>query len=590
MQGIKISDKTIIEYTEGQRQARKIFQNYFTKCLYDKKRTININYNSEPINNAIKDSCKNIWENIINLYIGTSELNMEKTSKEIIVSERWSEYIRFFLKGGNSTIEYINNILLNTNENSQKRNIAKAFYTQFINSSNSSDYDFCFLIHPDCLKDAIRQQRKLGKILKEEKFNLRDKIKDDINKYIDYINSPYIQVLFLKRLVEESIKEFQPDEQIIFQDFLNKCDELTEPYFKFKLSNDIVKFIETKVKLPHDTFYLNRLVIPIEFEREYNLPTVKDKLFAECIDISFSIDKEVTENLWKKTDINNILRPLNGLDKIIDKGYSFPIIGLDYRLNDIVIILAENYPNKPEKRCKRFIEQLYFSCVEEKLPRLPDEIFIGISVYELMQTESDCKSLNEILTFEEKVKDAYRFTLNEQFKDITKFELWCRNTKFSDISLSWESMCNIDFVSKEELKLRVMSICDNEFNLKVNNEYMNSYSKSYLCYLYKHLLLISFILNIVDDHEFRFLSLFNDTWRIIGKNDIKEFIKNNSENDIRNKVKEVIQYYLKKHPLDNYFKGESIEKLIDYIKTSFVAYNYPQESNFVKVLNRFTLI
>jgi hypothetical protein len=599
--------------SEAQRQAKKVFQNYFTSMLYDKEKII-IDKNdiykydvSTKMNEIIKSSCSNIWEKIVREYM-TNELDPEKTSEDIIVSKEWSDYCRFFLKGGKSTLEYIQNIMkeYSKSDSVHKGNIAKAFYSQYITDSNDSDFDFCFVLNPDLMDNSncMRHQRKIAKIIKEERHLLIDKSRDVLPLLLNHINRPYNQRTILSKLIRESINEFTDEERVIFNDFLLKCDGLDEPYFKFKLKEVSavnfdkkgIEFIEKKVKLTTDTFYLSRLVIPFSFEDNFVFPTIGDKLFAECIDVSFSIDKEYSKKLWNKTDVNSLLRPLKFLDK--KYSFTFPVIGIDYQLNKnsadtissdcigLVVILSEETPNKPIKRCRRFIEQLYFNCVEEKLPSLPKDIFIGKSVYTLMKEENECTLLDNIITFKKEVNDMYLFELKEEFMDLSKFEKWCMSSNVKGISLSWESQCNSDFIGKEELKTRIKLICKNDFSrIKINEEYLNKYSKSYLCYLYKNLLLISVVLDLIENRKSEYMDCFNNTWEVKRDEEVSFNIKNNLRDDVIYEV----QRYMNKHYMDNYYKGEGIETLVNSISNKFLERKEPYLIEFANTLNKFTL-
>jgi len=589
------------ETTEAQRQAKKVFQNYFTSMLYDKEKIILdkdevYKYDvSTKMNEIIKSSCSNIWQKIVKEYM-TNELDPGKTSEDVIVSKEWSDYCRFFLKGGKSTLEYIRGVMkeYSKSDSVNKGNIAKAFYSQYIADSSDSDFDFCFVLNPDLMDNSncMRHQRKLAKIIKEERHVMLDKTRDILPLLLNHINRPYNQRTILSKLIRESINEFTDKERVIFNDFLLKCDDLEEPYFRFKLKEVSVvnfdkkgiEFIEKKVKLPTDTFYLSRLVIPFSFEEEFSFPTIGDKLFAECIDISFSIDKEQAKKLWIKTDINSLLRPLKYLDK--EYSFTFPVIGIDYQLNDLVLILSEESPNKPIKRCRRFIEQLYFNCIEEKLPSLPKDIFIGKSIYTLMKEENECSLLDNIITFKKEVNDMYLFELKEEFMVFSKFEKWCMSNNVKGISLSWESQCNSDFIGKEELKTRIKLICKNDFSgIKINEEYLNKYSKSYLCYLYKNLLLISVVLDLIENRKSEYMDCFNNIWEVKRGEEVSFNIKNNLRDDVIYEV----QRYMNKHYLDNYYKGEGIETLVKSISNKFLERKEPYLIEFVKVINKFTL-
>jgi len=566
-----------------QRQARKVFQNYFTTLLYEKPSILlsesgNVkSYNiADYINKELKESSKRIWSKVIDHFYDVYK--DDNNTIQDVVKKGWEEYCRLYLKGGKSTLEFIKSALDSYKSGSNKGNIAKALYHDLKYNTDDSDYDFCFVLNPALLTDSnyIRINRKLQKIIKEEKFLIN--ISPIIPDLLERINSPFNQKKILKKLVLESYHYFTPEEQNLFDEFLRQCDNINESYFNFTQKDTLIDFIEKKVKLTTDTFFLHRLVIPFKFvDEKFNFPTVKDKLYAECIDISFSSIKEVTEKLWNKTDLNNILRPLLYLDK--EHTFNYPIVGLHYQLSDIVIILSEQNPNKPQKRCKRLIEQLYFSCMEEKLPELPSIINIGKSVYELMQQEGECEALNKILTFEKSItikeEEVYVFKLNDSIRDIEKFELWCKNSYYNNISLSWESQCNIDFISKQELIRRIINICKEDFNVTIK-DYFYDNSKRHLCILYKHLLLITVISSLLEGHISSLSSLDNE-WVL---KDIKSVIPSNINVPLKEPLQRIIQLYVNKHPLDLY------ETLIGYIKSFFTGTN---KDIFIETLDKFTL-
>ena len=617
---VKENAKKRVEYTEEERMAKKIFQNYFTKLLYEKP-TSAISPNGEikkyevytTINEILKESALRIWLKIIDFFY--TEFEGDEPSIIELVKKGWDEYCRFYLKGGKSTLEFINGIINRYKEGyeestedfypsqNHKSNIAKAFYQELKYNTDDSDFDFCFVVKPELLSNSnfIRINRKISKLIKKEANDIEaHKIFPD---FLERINNTYNQKNILKKLIEESITNFTPEEQVIFNDFLNVCDTIQEPYFKFMKEDKYIKAIEKKVTIPTDTFYLHRIVIPFKFEDEkMKFPTVEDKLFAECIDISFSSNEKVNRKLWMQSGLDKILRPLLCLDEMkkSDQVFSYPVVGLHYQLNDIVIILSENSPNKPQKRCKRLIEQLYFSCMEEKLPELPSIIHIGKTVYELMQEENECKALNSIMKFKTSIKikeeEVYVFEINESLRDIEKFELWCNKSFYKEnINLKWESQCNIDFLSKEELRRRIINICKEDFNVTVKEEF-KEFNKMYLCVLYKNLILISTILNIWEGHrDINLEDTLISNWKV-KDNNIPEIeaitnYRDKIKKSLRSDITRLLQYYVDKQFDDLYYIGVNRpETFIGYVKR-FFSYkdNGIEKASFIELVSKFTL-
>jgi hypothetical protein len=604
-----------IEYTEQERKAKKVFQNYFTSILYEKpsiivseKDEVKKNNVSERINSILKNSSMRIWGEIINAFY--SQYKDDNNTSKDCVKKGWDEHCRFYLKGGKSTMEFIKSIIYTENEGgavslgfmpstNHKSNIAKAFYQELSYNTDDSDYDFCFVVNPSLLnternENFIPFNRKLHKIIKAEKNILEEEIKGIFSDLLERINSSYNQKTKLKTLVKESYDYFTSSEKAVFDEFLSNT--LNEPYFNFIGGKSYIDYVEKKVVIPTDTFFLHRLIIPFNFENEImTFPTIDNKLFAECIDVSFSGIKEVTEKLWKHTELNNILRPLIHLDDI--SNFSYPVAGLHYQLNDIVVILSEQNPNKPQKRCKRLIEQLYFSCMEENLPSLPSTIHIGKTVYNLMKEEGDCNILNDIMTFKKqiKIKDeiVYVFEVNESIKNIENFELWCRKSKYSGISLSWESQCNVDFISKEELRRRIINICKDDFNVSLI-ETFKDFEKSYVCILYKNLILISVILSILEGHRnIHMEKAFKNNWEIKDKLDYKDEIELIESYTIKEPLKSyisrIIQKYVNRPYFGVYHTGQRIETLIGYIKRNFLSDKKDKFNLFLEIIYKFNI-
>jgi hypothetical protein len=604
---------TKVEYTEGERKAKKVFQNYFTTLLYSKP-TIKTLDNGEVkkydvgdrINIILKSTCKMIWEKLIERFFYKE---IDTTDIKEQVKNNWDNYFRFYLKGGKSTLEFIKSISYIDKEygettmdflpsSNHKSNISKAFYYDLINSTDDSDFDFCFVLNPTLMNDSnyIRHNRPIAKIMKNMTYEINGDIKSLMPDFLELINDVYNQKTILKRLIEDSIQYFTPKEQEVFKDFIYSCDSLKEPYFKFEsdigMFHSYIKALESKVTIPTDTFYLHRLVLPIKFsDKSIVFPTTDGKLFAECIDISFSKDIKVTEKLWKHTELNSMLRPLYYIDE--DYIFSYPIAGLSYQLNDIVVILSENEPNKPQKRCKRLIEQLYFSCMEEKLPEVPSLIHIGKKVYELMKQEGDCKALNEIMTFKESINDIYIFELSKSIRNIEDFEVWCRSNSYYNINLSWESQCNINFISKEELRRRIINICRDEFDIDVKEEFKD-FEKSYICILYKNLILISVILSILEGHRnIHMEKAFKNNWEIKGKLDYKdeiELIKSYGiKEPLKHHISRIIQKYVNRPYFGVYHTGQRIETLIGYIKRNFLSDEKDNFNLFLEIIYKFNI-
>ena len=491
------------ERSEDERQARKFFQNYLTTMLYKQTGSL---VEEKAINKYIHEACAHLWKRFI---FGAYNNGLDTTPVQD-ATFGWNHLARLYLKGGKSTLAFLKK-MLKINENNISNNIARVFYNQIATDTNDSDYDFNVILHHTQMEYLDDYYMLVQQIMLECLCFLKQKIHEspqdneesDLNKLLRHINSHYYQHKVMLELFEKDniMNEFNPDEQLILQEFQHYCQEHDATsgvpgFFQFKLSNIPIQFKSSKVDISTDNFHLFRIFIQFELVRPEHASTfelTKDKYFAECIDVSLSTKADINQDLWTKTDLEHILHSVYPFDQ--SPHFLYPVVGLDYQLKDLIHIIEEPNPSKPDKRCKRFIEQLYFSCIDQKLPALPTTIYIGEAVHdEMMNEESrNCKLFNDVLDFVQEIREhgqvLYHYKPKPFLQSLHNFELWCKTQTV--YNLSFESSCNENFISREVLINQILHL-----TTYAQIDTLNKLSKRVLCITYKDLVIINTVLQI----------------------------------------------------------------------------------------------
>jgi len=634
-------DKRVM--SEDERQARKLFQNFFTKLLYSKDSKVQ-NVNLSKMANALcEKACTKLWKSFIERFYYDHDIwGNERTLNEC-VETGWEHIARIYLKGGKSTLSVIKSILENLKDVTSK-NITRAFFMEIRRNTDDSDFDFCFLLNPLRFSRDLIQESKyiLEAIVNHMIEDMREELeKEMMILLLSLCNDSYYQC----RLIYDDIKKgkliqyFTQPEQKILTEFMKDSERriqqssYSEPaFFQFTVDFPLVAGTNKSVMLDNNSFFLMRIFIPLHFiNNEYDsvfrssTSTISGKLFAECIDISISLTQEENEALWKKTSSDDILRPLKYLDtnhsfndeeetkESTTQFFHYPIVDLSYQMNDLLNIVSEATPNKPEKRCRRLIEQLYFSCINEKLPSLPETIRIGETIHKLMNenTKNDCSDLHKLIRFTGEVEytnsgqSVYVYETIEAIRNLDVFEKWCKERSFS---LAWESSCST--ITKMELQNRIQYI----LGISPGNDW----SKQFVCSLYKDLILITTLANLWVAHRERnleiqneMLNAFQTNWGFNGRQlsleELMEFLTNRMdimEDHYSRYILSKVQHYFRIYTMTKFETVSHMRSAKDFIlsklryKCEAYRENRREEAeilcqsinDFIALCNRFTLL
>ncbi len=588
------------ETTEKNRQARKLFQNYFTSCLY-KSNSASEDHFQKRSNIVISNACSELWKLFRETFYRPNEALFG-----------WDNIIRLYLKGGKST-------LLDMPGETTRNNIARLFYSTINTETSDSDYDFCAVVNPVFVDELERFKPDIDFIMGRVFNKLKQELHLlELEQLLGDINSHYFQykILFSSLIRDNLLTEFtNPRDQSVLNSFISYCNvnsanSNVSGFFKFSLSDEPLGNSESLVNLTTDQFYLYRIFINFTLEN-HDIDLCRNKYFAECIDVSLSTNLEVTRLLWNKTSLDRIQHNVQGFDP---NGYFlYPVVGLDYQLDDIIHIIAETSPNKPDKRCKRFIEQLYFSCINQKLPNLPEIITIGKDVHDLMISENtntdrdrdlecNCSLLENILDYVRQYRindqEFYEYTPKQSISSLGNFEDWCREQ--TDYNLKWESSCNLEFISKEVLITSLITMNNELFPNEeaIPRHKLENLTKYTLCFIYKDLICIETILKIWL-HQAT-MQLIHSIHSVAApprdfSRDIITFINEEQPRvlpseiqSLWNLVVSIIRYFFRR----NYDTIENGEKLKDFvirqINLERRINNYHQ--SFVNVLSRIEII
>ena len=458
--------------TVKQREDRRVFQKYLTKLLYNNTRI--------PINNICDELSRDIWqfiaENVFVHFLKTHTPSFLRRlgTKEMQNQYVWETYCRFYLKGNKATLKWIRDqvAIHDKNKDSMYRVLLEVIYKSVLHHEADSDFDFSLVIHPDQV-DYETDGRVIHWLLIECMTQCKEKLSDlFVGRYIDEFvqtaNSFFTQqrLGLLKSLqdVDESfLDEIQKQELDQCISKLTSGQALTFSFVGAKESHiDFDKPIDTGT----DQFLLYRLFLQCECAEAPNLFRLKQ--FAECVDISISLNGVYNLELWGHSSLDDMEVPvhllheeaeLDGEDDLHGTRWDYPIVSLQYQLNDAIAMFAEDTPTKPEKRCERFIDQMRIFCVREQKPNLPDEITVSEPVFRtIMDPNSSCYDLNQVFSVHQILPSGFvKMNPKPHLQTLEHFEGWCRNQRFRNTQypVGFYSMCNRPFISKNKLILEI---------------------------------------------------------------------------------------------------------------------------------------
>jgi hypothetical protein len=449
-----------------ERELKKCFQSYFTKLLYK--------YKNGYINNIIHSEVSYLWDNICQtLYKDLNIhqiLNLDKTSPDII-KQMWKKYLRFYLKGGKATLKAVH-AYLNTNKGSDNK-IAQIFFDELVNNTADSDWDFCLALHPYFIDKPYIIDHIDVYIVNRLKFisdRLKSSFKQHFSSFQAYINDLSNQetelipelintlnlINYIKQLpstTENKILSLNQKEKEINM-LIDDIKKDISIIFKIKDIEPLFLNVDKNDNGIREKFKLYRIVC--SFEDHYHIQNTRiqsvfpTKMFSEIIDISFSLSREVNEDLFIKSSLEQMLNPIRNIDFQVDI-QDYPIAGLAYQIEDNIIILTELNPSKPVKRFQRFIEQIKIYCLRQNTPQLPENINISKgmilkmmddSSWRIFKTIFDIKTLPSKQIIIDNNQLFYNLKIQDRFKNLSQFEKWC-----SEHDIEW---FNLD-ESKEDL-------------------------------------------------------------------------------------------------------------------------------------------
>ena len=448
-----------------QRSARKVFQDYFTGLLFSNQQhyeklvqsTIqnptlqerdilnHLNFTSY-VNKHLNNACYLIWYSLL--------LNYPNNDKSLV----WNQIFRFYLKGTKTFISILEKYkkeiqqynhlsepqnyteledkndkdqyyYLEDNNQTQElpssEDFTKVIAQELIKNSKDSDFDFTFCCNPsDIATYHTFHVEMIQKSLDITQRYLQEHLLNDLHlkTFIDLCNLPSNQ----KKLFESITT---------YKSYFDSHDRKTMRYIADKISKgqyfhfdiDDIKLINCDIEDPKrtvtdlDEFYLFRVVLKMKCTENLNITF---PFFSELIDISFSIKPDIAKKLWENSTLNNMIHPINLIDEI--NNYGYPIANLNYLIDDNILILQEQDPNKPAKRCKNLLNFIKLNCIEQNLPELPNEIVIFHKVYDQLMKE-DCSTFlfKELFILKNQTSEWITFSVNPKFQSLIEFEKWC---------------------------------------------------------------------------------------------------------------------------------------------------------------------
>lgn len=581
--------------TSLERDQARVFQKYLTHILFNSSTGDEV----EKICNdlsifswefVLQEIFSKVWRNV------TPNKNFELHNEVI-----WNNFCRFFLKGNKATLKLISRTIDSLNEEESRRNrFLHIMFKDYLDVEAESDFDFAFSLHPnntDYNTEGYICYLKIVDLLEKLKESFQSKVDESfISRFITNCNDLKNQKAFLSEKLKEYAKNMPQNVECL------KCIESLESnkpiVFKFEKIEAIVPKFEKPIETGEDSFLLFRLCLKCKCDLAPTLHAHKQ--IAELIDISLSVNGSYNEDLWEKSSLDFLLQPIKGLtdssfypSTLIEKNWlDYPIVNLNFQLKDAVLIFEENDPSKPESRCKRFIDQLRFFCLEEKQPQLPKQIVLRKKMLKLLQSpESKCYNLRDIFSFDESQKDDFVIlkTKNAFLDDNTfntekdnklknnpnysEFEKWCgtQSAIFNDLAISSDkkfsfySACNKPFISKYNLIVNILDL-SNQHNIpEIDVENLKLFKKNDLCNFFKDAVIIltccslfkdfcnsrkSLVLKDIFGKKLHNKTQFQGKLKYFNQSDIDKCNEYINIEDYVNYIKSYVRLFLNTSPVD----------------------------------------
>ncbi len=589
-------------------ETKKIFQNYFTNLLYNRKDINSMSKINEIIQNRFAERIKEPYEyfkgyeifinNILNNVSGLlwkciyDQLHKKENSPEY----EWQNRFRFYLKGGKS--QYNKMVQLSKNLEKLKfaahddiskydisenyselsfnnidpymvypPNLALVLSSELRKFATDSDFDFTFIIKPDnleytsdeivqilnsCMANAVKEANKI--------FD-----KDIMFEFINSINNIKNQEILFTNLTEYlSINQTNERMQKFNSIIKEYIDEHKPLNFRLNAKSPFI-FISPKKSIINNSMYLFRIVLDIKT----GIKVIDDNpffsMFAEGIDIGYTID---SSDLWEHSGLEYMERPLYIIDKYEKSKYLYPSANLNYLINDNLVIFYDINPSKPKKRCNNFITLLYLSCIDQNID-FPEHIKISRTIYDLMNTTKECAKLKDFFHVINKDTDFILLKVDSKLKDLSEFEKWCTENSFPFSTISEYST-----IKKQHIINHIISVYKTIFNEDIFLNRLYSITKDQ-CILYLHQFI--FYKQIIQ-------SYLNSSQEVI-ENKFYQLDMNNINENYNNKLNNIDQV------------SKYIESGLNTMKPVTSIYLYIQQNkelvntnSFAKLISKFKFI
>ncbi len=475
------------------REEGRCFQKYLTYVLHN-----HCNPLIFDIEIILTEISTELWAELVDevYHINNNTTNL---ARRVV----WDEFCRFFLKGSKATLKALDKLIELKNQTSfQVNDTLRFMYKKYINEEDKSDFDFAFVPNPEADADDFFKYRSIcNRLILYVKNRLQDKVSTQaLSYFIEQVNKREYQDSLLDSLKKHRVHSRELDVLI------EKLESGQPLHFSFLTIECIQPRDGQVIKTESDEFYLQRAYIKCRCDDAPELYSWKQ--FAECVDISMSVLSHVNEQLWHKTSYEELIRPVKYLSEQEEYNpyeyiLQYPIMSLNYQLKDALVIFSEESPNKLEKRCDRFIEQILLFCLQEQRPVLPDQIIISKKVHdEILSERASCAKFKEIFDVEHDLYSGrYMLKIKTSFQDLHTFEEWCTTKELKHKNLSFISRCKFTFKSKAQLINDIYQTLLVKRLEPVNlgpeiKEFLNSCSKNFLCILYFELHLILELLDL----------------------------------------------------------------------------------------------
>jgi len=331
----------------------------------------------------------------------------------------------------------------------QPPNLGYVLASELEKYSFDSDFDFTFCINPENFAFTEDVPGLLENCINKAFIFCKEQATDlssYFNSFLQVVNQKENQMELLKDL--ENVLPFLTSERDLkLKNYLLEKHIIPGKPFGFRFnSTSPLKFLTSKKPIVDNSLYLFRIVIDLKSGIQELDKSNFFSLFAEGIDVTYPIkDKEEVWSMSSAEFMNKPI-PLLNFDAANNLGsYNYPIANLSYLLHDTLVVFYNLYPSKPESRCQRFLQQLYLSCLDQKLNSFPTTLKFSNKMWEIIiNSHEHCSKMKEFFTLIEQDEVFTTVKVSQKLRSIDKFENWCVNnnfpfTKIKDFTLLYKS-------------------------------------------------------------------------------------------------------------------------------------------------------